>query len=221
MRKLVRGIAKYRANSTEAQRDLFARLALEQRPDALFVCCSDSRVAPNVFASTDPGDLFVVRNVGNMIPACDLHGKGISDRSEGAAIEFAVANLHVRDIIICGHSECGAMRALLAGVENVSWPNLKFWVATGQPALARCKAGEEVDPGLSTINRLSQLNVLEQASHLMTYPIVKERVEAGTLSVHAWWFNIAKGEVVAFDPRHKRFAAVDEWVESICLTGPR
>src|SRR5690349_18694480 len=125
MRKLVHGIVDFRSKSTDEQRELFAKLALGQSPDAMFVCCSDSRVAPNVFASTDPGDLFVVRNVGNMIPDCDHFGKSISDRSEAAAIEFAVAQLSVRDIIICGHSECGAMRALIKGVENLSWPNLK------------------------------------------------------------------------------------------------
>lgn len=220
MYKLIHGITSFRARATEAQKSLYARLALGQRPDALFVCCSDSRVAPNVFASTDPGDLFVVRNVGNLVPACDAYGRSTSDRSEAAAIEFAVTSLNVRDIIICGHSECGAMHALLGGLENVTLPNLKSWVATAQPALARCKAGEEVDSGLSDVNRLSQLNVLEQASHFLTYPFVRDRVEAGNLSIHAWWFDIAQAEVLAFDPRSRRFAKVDHWVEQIALTGP-
>jgi carbonic anhydrase len=220
MHKLIRGIASFRAGATPEQKALYAKLALGQQPDALFVCCSDSRVAPNVFASTDPGDLFVVRNVGNLVPACDAYGRSTSDRSEAAAIEFAIHGLNVRDIIICGHSECGAMHQLLAGVETVAWPNLKSWVATAQPALARCRAGEEIDPGLSDVNRLSQLNVLEQASHFLSYPFVRERVEAGTLSIHAWWFDIARAEVVAFDPRIRRFRPVDDWSEHIALTGP-
>ena len=219
MRKLIRGITSFRTGATLSQKSLYAKLALGQQPDSLFVCCSDSRVAPNVFASTDPGDLFVVRNVGNLVPACDADGRSTSDRSEAAAIEFAVATLSVRDIIICGHSECGAMQALLAGVENLTWPNLKSWIATAQPALARCRAGEEVDPGLSDVNRLSQLNVLEQAGHFMTYPLVRERVEAGKLAVHAWWFDIARAEVLAFDPRVQRFAPVDDWAEYSTLTG--
>lgn len=221
MHKLTQGIVSFRARSTAEQKDLYARLALGQRPDALFVCCSDSRVAPNVFASTDPGDLFVVRNVGNLVPACDAYGRSMSDRSEGAAIEFAVGNLRVRDIIICGHSECGAMHALLNGLENMPWPNLKSWIATAQPALARCRAGEEINPGLTDVNRLSQLNVLEQASQIMTYPFVKAAVDAGKLSVHAWWFDIANAEVMAYDPRIKSFALVDAWAEQVALTGPR
>ncbi len=220
MHKLIQGITAFRSAATPAQKNMYARLALGQTPDALFVCCSDSRVAPNVFASTDPGDLFVVRNVGNLVPACDNYGRSTSDRSEAAAIEFAVSKLNIRNIIICGHSECGAMHALLAGVENVQWPNLKSWIATAQPALARCRAGEEIDPGLSDVNRLSQLNVLEQAQHFLTYPMVRERVDAGVLSVHAWWFDIARAEVMAFDPRINRFAPVDDWAEHIALTGP-
>ena len=220
MRKLIRGITSFRAGATPAQKTLYARLALGQQPDALFFCCSDSRVAPNVFASTDPGDLFVVRNVGNLVPCCDHHGRSTSDRSEAAAIEFAVANLKVRDIIICGHSECGAMLALMNGLESVAWPNLKSWIASAQPALARWRAGEEIDPGLADVNRLSQLNVLEQASHFLTYPLVKERVDARTLSVHAWWFDIGRAEVVAYDPRLRRFAPVGEWTAHVALTGP-
>lgn len=220
MRKLIRGITSFRSQSTPEQRSHFARLALGQRPNALFVCCSDSRVAPNVFASTDPGDLFVVRNVGNLVPASDDYGRSLSDRSEAAAIEFAITTLQVRDLIICGHSECGAMHALLGGLENVPYPNLKSWIATAQPALRRCRAGEEIDPGLSDVNRLSQLNVLEQASHFTTYPFVRDLIDAGKVSVHAWWFDIARAEVLAFDPRSKRFAPVDDWVEHLALTGP-
>lgn len=219
MRKLIRGIADFRSRSTPETRDRFAKLALGQRPDTLFVCCSDSRVAPNVFASTDPGDLFVVRNVGAIVPPCDHHGHSIHDRSEAAAIEFAVMNLEVQHIIVCGHSDCGAMHALHAGLENLSLPNLRSWVACATPALLRLKAGEEVNPGLSDVNRLSQINVLEQASHLLTYPIIRARVDARKLSIHAWWFDIGKGDVLAFDPREKRFEQVNEWAERVSLTG--
>jgi carbonic anhydrase len=220
MRKLIRGIAEFRRRNSPEQKSLFARLALGQAPDSLFVCCSDSRVAPNVFASTDPGDLFVVRNVGNLVPCCDAHGKSLSDRSEGAAIEFALANLNVTDVIVCGHSECGAMAALLKGVENIPWPNLRSWVAGAGTSLARLRAGEEVDSGLSEVNRLSQLNVLQQTENLLTYPIVRERVDAGQLSVHAWWFDIGNAEVLAYDPRTHKYQLVDEWAETVAVTGP-
>jgi carbonic anhydrase len=220
MHKLIRGIVAFRAKSTPEQKKLYADLALGQAPDALFVCCSDSRVAVNAFASTDPGDLFVVRNVGNLVPACDHYGKSTSDRSEAAAIEFAINNLDVHNIIICGHSECGAMHALLKGPDDLKWPNLRSWIATAQPALARFRSGEEIDPGLTDVNRLSQLNVLEQAGHFLSYPFVKERVDAGTLAIHVWWFDIGRAEVLAYDPRQNRFAPVDEWAGQVALTGP-
>lgn len=219
MRKLIRGITEFRSRSTPETRERFAKLALGQRPDTLFVCCSDSRVAPNVFASTDPGDLFVVRNVGNIVPPCDSYGHSIHDRSEAAAIEFAVVNLEVQHVVLCGHSDCGAMHALLSGLENVTLPNLKSWIASARPALTRLRAGEEINGGLSDVNRLSQINVLEQASHLLSYPLIQKKVDERKLAIHAWWFDIAKGEVMAFDPRERHFVAVNEWVEKVSLTG--
>lgn len=221
MQKLINGIVDFRQHSSPEKKDLFARLALGQRPDALFFACSDSRVAPNVFASTDPGDLFMVRNMGNIIPACDEYGRSISDRSEAASIEHAVANLGVTNIVVCGHSECGAMHALHNGLENLPWPNMRAWIASAQPALARARAGEAVNPGLSDVNRLSQLNVLEQVAHLRTYPFVAEGIAAGKISLHAWWFDIAAGEVLSFDPRTRQFRPVDKWVEDFSVSGPR
>src|SRR4051812_40289676 len=108
MKKLIHGIVDFRQRALPGYREHFARLALGQKPDALFIACSDSRVAPNVFASSDPGDLFMVRNVGNLIPPCGECGVSDGDQSEMAAIEFTLSNLTVSDIIVCGHSECGA-----------------------------------------------------------------------------------------------------------------
>src|SRR5438132_266255 len=112
MRKLVQGIVDFRKGRRPDYAETFARLALRQKPDALYIACSDSRVQANVFASTEPGDLFVVRNPGNLVSPAGPDGKSISDESEAAAIEFALDVLEVRDIIVCGHSGCGAMAAL-------------------------------------------------------------------------------------------------------------
>jgi carbonic anhydrase len=130
-----------------------------------------------------------------------------------------VAELKVRDIIVCGHSECGAMNALLNGVEKIALPNLKSWVASARPALTRCQAGETINGGLSDLNRLSQINVVEQAAHLMTYPLVQEACALGRLSVHAWWFNIAEGEVLAFDAFEEKFVTVGQWAKKIAARG--
>ena len=117
------------------------------------VTCSDSRVAINLFASTDPGDVFVIRNVGNIIPCCNDHSPG---KAEGAAIEFSVSQLGVRDIIICGHSECGAMFGLLG--DSAALPrHVKAWLEHAGASLARMKKGEVTDSELSPVNQLSQL----------------------------------------------------------------
>jgi carbonic anhydrase len=210
MKKLIKGIVEFRQKASPAYRDLFARLALGQRPDTLFIACSDSRVAPNVFASTDPGDLFVVRNVGNMIPPCGLAGTSDSDESEVAAVEFALMHLRVSDIIVCGHSECGAMQAISSGRQEVRAPHLRSWLRHGLPSLQKLNAIPQSEWGLARHNKLSQLNVLQQLEHLKSYPIVRERIDSGALRLSGWWFDIERAEVRAFEPEIGRFVAIDE-----------
>ena len=187
MRKLLQGIVDFRRRVRPEVREAFARLALGQRPDALFIACSDSRMAINVFASTEPGDLFVVRNPGNLVSPAGESGHSSGDESEAAAIEFAVEELRVADVIICGHSSCGAMTALLGGRDRVALPNLRAWLRHCEPALARV-------PDLSVPNaldQLSQANVLLQLEHLRTYRPVARGEQAGRLKLHAVWFDIA------------------------------
>lgn len=207
MHKLVKGIVDFRRNVLPGYREKFASLALGQSPDTLFVACSDSRVVPNLFASTDPGDLFVVRNVGNLIAPCGTGGLSVADESEGAAIEFAVLNLGVSDIIVCGHSECGAMQAILQGRANVAAPHLKAWLRHGEPSLARLAP---LADGPEAANLLSMANVLQQIAHLRTYTIVKERLAQGALKLHGWWFELSTANVYAFEDAEQRFILIDE-----------
>ena len=216
MKKLIRGIVDFRKNVRPNYKDIYAKLALGQRPDTLFVACSDSRVAPNVFASTDPGDLFVVRNVGNLIPVCGEQGHAADDNSAGAAIEFSLLSLSVNEIIVCGHSECGAMQALSRGRDQVTAPNLKNWLRHGEGAVLKLDAGATVGKHLLRHNQISQLNVLEQIEHLKTYPIVRERLENGTLKLHGWWFDIPEAEVYEYEPSEGRFLVIDdEYAETL------
>lgn len=211
MRKLIQGIIDFKKSKSPSYKETFAQLALGQRPDALFIACSDSRVAVNVFASTDPGDLFVVRNVGNMIPPSGMLGVSIGDESEMAALEFALTTLSVRHIIICGHSECGAMIATLNGRDKVIPPHLRSWLAHAEGGLAQLSSSKLfADKGLAPHNRLSQFNVLQQLDHLKSYPLVRERIQAGTLQLHGWWFEIAKAEVFYYDSESSNFLSFDE-----------
>jgi carbonic anhydrase len=206
MRKLIHGIVEFRRNHLPGYREKFARLALRQNPDALFITCSDSRVAPNWFASTDPGDLFVVRNVGNLIPSCGKDAYSTADESEWAAIEFAILNLKVSDIIVCGHSDCGAMHALLGGRDKIEAPHLRSWLRHGEPSLAKLPPGKG---SLSRVNQLSQRNVLEQLENLKSSTVVSERLAAGRLKLHGWWFDVATADVYSYSESESRFLLID------------
>lgn len=210
MKKLIRGILDFRKGRRPDYAETFARLALGQSPDSLFVACSDSRVVPNLFASSEPGDLFVLRNVGNIISPCGPGGLSKSDESEAAAFEFSILGLKVTDFIVCGHSSCGAMRALLDEKAGVDAPHFKAWLRHAASSLARLGAGERMNAELPIHDHLSQINVLQQIEHLRSYAVVRETEQAGRLNLHAWWFDIAHAEVLAYRPAEKRFAPIDE-----------
>ena len=150
-----------------------ASLALGQKPDTLFIACSDSRVVPNLFASTNPGDLFVLRNIGNLIPPFSC---SCQDDSAAAVIEFSTLSLNVSDIVVCGHSECAAMLALSKGIDTLSCPHLESWLKYGKEALNKVRQGLIIDPSLSEHNQISQVNVLQQIEHVKSYPFHSETV---------------------------------------------
>lgn len=206
MKKLLDGIRDFHKNVRPSYRERFAHLALGQSPDCLFVACSDSRVVPNLFASTDPGDLFVLRNVGNMVPPC----AAASDESAGASVEFATLALGVRDIVVCGHSSCGAMRAALLGERPDNAPNLERWLDHAQPSIARLRREEGLAPSLPEVDRLSQAHVLQQIDHLRSYPVVAERLAEGRIRLNAWWFDLTHAEVLAYDPAARAFVPLVE-----------
>ncbi len=210
MKKLIKGIVEFRRTAQVGYRENFGRLATGQSPDTLFIACSDSRVVPNTFASTNPGDLFVLRNVGNLVPPCGHYGVSSSDESEAAAIEFAVLGLKVSDVIVCGHSECGAMQALIENRGEIKTPNLRSWLRHGDDALIRLRDGASLDSTLSEHNQLSQLNVLLQMEHVKSYPAVKDRIERGELNVHGWWFDLAGADVYAYQQHDRKFVLIDE-----------
>lgn len=204
MKKLVHGVVNFHEQVLPSRRADFAQLAQGQAPDVLMIACSDSRVAPNVFASTDPGDLFVVRNPGNLVPPLTAAVRG---SSEAAAIELALTTLPVNDVIVCGHSGCAGMAALQHTAQCS--PHLRDWMAHGQAAHRHLEHGPVYDAALSAQDQLSQHNVLTQLDHLRTYPEVEARVTARTLRLHGWWFNIGEGTVYAFEPDAQQFVVID------------
>ena len=207
MKKLIQGIIDFREKRSADYRERFSKLALGQSPDTLFIACSDSRVVPNLFASTDPGDWFVIRNVGNLVPPCDLDGHSKGDKSEWAAIEFAILQLKISDIIVCGHSECGAIQAILNGRQKVAGDHLKSWLEYGEKA-SSMMSQIQFSESLAEHNKISQANVLLQVEHLKTYPLIQEKIKMGNLSLHAWFFDISSGHVYFFDEKTRQFSLV-------------
>lgn len=209
MKRLLEGIAHFYRHVRPTCRHTFARLAQGQTPDCLFIACSDSRVVPNLFASSDPGDLFVIRNPGNIVAPCGIEGRSQADESEAGAIEFALMHLDVPDIVVCGHSGCGAMRAICGEMDLGDASNLRAWLRHADASLT-VPPGFEFDPALSQADLASQVNTFVQLDNLRSYPFVAERERAGRLRLHAWWFDIGNAEVEAYDPGTRRFKVIDD-----------
>ena len=189
--ELLERLRRFQEDAFPQQRSLFRHLVDEgQHPLTLFIGCSDSRLVPYLLTGTGPGELFLVRNVGAFVPPYDqsqgFHGTA-------AAIEFAVLNLSVRRIIVCGHSHCGAIRALYGEVPAAA-QNLVRWLDLGREA-----ALPVAEPGPEVMRRTEQRAIVLQLERLMDYPMVRERVEARSLTLHGWHYVIEDGEVHVFD----------------------
>jgi carbonic anhydrase len=172
-----------------------------QHPTTLFIGCSDSRLVPYLLTGAGPGELFLVRNVGAFLPPYD-GSKGY--HGTAAAIEFAVLNLQVTRIIVCGHSHCGGIRALYGEVPAAA-RNLAQWLDLGREA-----ALPVAEPGPEVLRRTEQRAVVLQLERLMDYPMVRERVERRELALHGWHYVIEDGEVHVFDVQHGRFVAASD-----------
>jgi carbonic anhydrase len=204
MQKLIDGLHHFQATLFSSQRELFERLAGGQSPDALFITCSDSRINPNLITQTQPGELFILRNAGNLIPPY-----GASPGGEAATVELAVAGLGVRDIIVCGHSHCGAMQGLMDESMTADMPAVRRWLSH---AAGTRRVMEENYRGLEGEELVSvciQENVLAQLENLKTHPSVAERLARDTVKLHGWVYKIETGEVFGFDPAQGQFARMD------------
>ncbi|MBK5295215.1 MAG: carbonic anhydrase [Acidobacteriia bacterium] len=200
MKKVMSGLAKFHDEVFPKNRDLFASLASGQKPETLFITCSDSRIDPSLLTQTKPGDIFICRNAGNIVPA---HGEVIGGVS--ATIEYAVLALGVRDIILCGHSDCGAMRALLNPRSVAHMPAVSAWLRYGESARFVVQENHSHLSGADLLNALIEQNVLAQLDNLRTHPAVSARLAKGQLNLHGWVYDIGSGEVTAHDPAQARF----------------
>jgi carbonic anhydrase len=150
-----------------------------------------------------------MRNVGNLVPPATAEGASTGDLSEASAIEYSVLVLKVANIVVCGHSECGAMKAVIANEAGIDAPNLARWLHHAHTASFRLEHKGALDDSLKPHDQLSQLNVLVQLEHLMSYPVVRTRVLAGTLHLSGWWFDIGSGSMYAYERGSRRFEIID------------
>ena len=205
MERLIEGVHKFRNDEFGNYRKLFRKLSQEgQNPHTLFITCSDSRVLAELITQSKPGDLFVVKNVGNIVPPSSATG---STNSTAAAIEFAVETLRVSDIVICGHSQCGAMSALLGeNPADKSMPHLREWLKLATPVLETMRS-QYVHLGnvAERVDAAAAENVLFALENLHSYPCVQDRLMDGTLRLHGWFFQIATAELFAYDPELLQF----------------
>jgi carbonic anhydrase len=204
MHKLVEGLHHFRSSVFPAKKDFFAALAEGQRPETLFITCSDSRINPNLLTHTEPGDLFILRNAGNIVPPWSDAPCG-----EAATIEFAVQQLGVAHIVVCGHARCGAMTALLRPEATAGAPAVARWLEHAQPT-RRLVAEHYADLDFDRqLNVLVQENVLAQVEALRTHPCVETRLARGDLSIHAWVYKIDHGTVFQYDIGSGQFTQIE------------
>lgn len=200
MDKILAGVARFQREVFPEQRAVFEKLALEQNPRALFLTCADSRVMPNLITQCKPGELFQCRDVGNIVPPYGAAYGGVS-----ATIEYSVSVLGVKHVIICGHSDCGAMRALLHSERLAKLPSVLGWLRHAEAARRTVMEVEPLPPEDQLLRALTEQNVMTQLTNLRTHPSVAVKLARGELSLHGWFYEIETGEVYVLDESNKTF----------------
>lgn len=195
MKKLIQGLRTFKSSYFCSHQELFRQLSHGQHPRVLFITCSDSRIDPNLLTQAGPGELFVIRNAGNIIPPY-----GSTNGGEGATIEYAIHALEIDQIIICGHSHCGAMKGLLklSSLEE-EMPLVYNWLKHAEATRRLIKENYSHLEGEDLLEIAIAENVLTQIENLKTYPVVHSKLYQGKLKIYAWIFDIDTGEVMAFD----------------------
>ncbi|WP_241767690.1 carbonic anhydrase [Tanticharoenia sakaeratensis] len=210
--ELLEGVRTFREDVYPENRELFAELAESQSPATLFITCSDSRINPSMITQTEPGELFIVRNVGNIVPPYGEMLGGVS-----SAIEYAVGALHVKNIVVCGHSNCGAMGALMDpdSPKLDALPTVRRWLRTSTAARAVAMALRADDAGPASVRDLAEQNVLLQLTHLRTHPLVAAAIARRELTIQGWFYDIASGEITVLDETLRHPISVDAAISAL------
>jgi carbonic anhydrase len=203
---LIQGIHQFQSGDFISLKGLFQTLAKGQNPETLFITCSDSRIDPNMLTRSKPGELFIIRNAGNIIPP-----HGAASGGEAATVEFAVAALGVKDIVICGHSHCGAMKGLLEPDQVASLPAVASWLVHAETTKRIIRDNYSDLQGDRLLMATVEENVLVQLENLRTLPSVASRLVRGDLNLHGWVYKIETGQVFAYDFATGQFVEIAEY----------
>jgi carbonic anhydrase len=193
--KFLGGVSRFQKDIYPQHQDLFEKLALGQRPEALFITCADSRIDPCLLTQTKPGELFICRVIGNIVPPYPDALGGVS-----ATVEYAVGVLRVPEVIVCGHTDCGVMKGALNPDALADFPNVAAWLRYAQVE------HRDAEPSAEVVLALTERNVAAQLENLRSHPAVAARLKAGDLALHGWVYHIGPGTVTAYDGESRRFA---------------
>ena len=198
--RITQGVARFQSEVFPAQREMFERLRLGQEPLAMFITCADSRVNPNLVTQTDPGEIFIERNPGNMVPPYVEFVGGVT-----AGVEYAMLVLKVPVIVICGHTDCGVMKALLHPEQVEGMPGVRHWMSHGFAARAQALRKFGDAPEDVQLRQITESNVLGQIEHLKTHPSVRSRMLRGEIEIRGWLYDIGDGSISQFSAATGRF----------------
>lgn len=205
MLALIDGFLKFQSEAFPQRSDLFKHLATTQHPGTLFITCSDSRVVPELLTQQEPGELFVIRNAGNIVPSYSPHPGGVS-----ATVEYAVAVLGVTDIVICGHSDCGAMTAVASCKCMDHLPAVSGWLQHAESAKVINESRVHANDA-AKVSSMVRENVIAQLANIQTHPSVRLAQEKGVLNLHGWVYDIESGSIDALDDDNRSFKALADY----------
>lgn len=207
MKDLINGALKFMQEDFKEHAQLFESLKNKQNPHTLFIGCADSRVIPNLITNTGPGELFVIRNIGNIIPPYRIGDDFLATTS---AIEYAFNSLHIKNIIVCGHSNCGGCAALYASEEELKkMPNVKKWLTLLEPIKEEVSKIAKKDQAMRAW-MTEKMNLVNSLQNLLTYPGIEEALNKNEIELHAWYYIIETGEIYEYSFKSENFTLIQE-----------
>lgn len=219
MQKLVEGLHKFQSEVFHSHQKLFEALSKGQHPETLFITCSDSRISPNLITQTNPGELFIIRNAGNLIPT---YGPASANGGEAGTIEFALAGLGVKNIVVCGHTLCGAVKGLLNPASLDKMPAVKAWLQHAESTKRVMDENYGHLQGDQLLTAAIEENVLSQLENLRTHPAVRSRIARGEVSLYGWVYKMETGHVFQYDNETGQFSSISgEALPVASVTDPR